>query len=252
MSKKVVDVSAALIWQGEKFMICQRPENKTRALQWEFVGGKREEGETSEEALKRECQEEINVTVSVGDVFMKLLHEYEDIFVNLTLFNATIADGEVTMLEHNDIRWITAAEIDLYDFCPADKEILEKIKEKKGLKLDAYFKSIIDQDSSAVVVCNVEHTVIYMNPASIERYKRNIVGQSIKVCHNEESNRRIDEVVEWFKQSKDNNKLFTVHIDSSNKDVYMVALRDENKELIGYYEKHEYRNKEAQKPYNLS
>lgn len=121
------DVVAALIWKGEKFMICQRPKHKTRALQWEFVGGKTEKGETKEEALIRECFEELNVNVSVDDVFMEVDHEYPDIFVHLTLFNAVIESGEIKMLEHNDIRWITAEEIPEYEFCPADKEILEKI-----------------------------------------------------------------------------------------------------------------------------
>ena len=121
------DVVAALIWDKDRFMICQRPTSKTRALQWEFVGGKTEEGETKQEALIRECQEEIGVTVSVGDVFFEVDHEYPDIFIHLTLFNCTIASGEVKMLEHNDIKWITPDEIPQYEFCPADKDILEKI-----------------------------------------------------------------------------------------------------------------------------
>lgn len=121
------DVVAALIWDGDRFMICQRPTNKTRALQWEFVGGKTEEGETKQEALIRECREEIGVTVSVGDVFFEVDHEYPDIFIHLTLFNCTIASGEVKMLEHNDIKWVTPDEIPQYEFCPADKDILEKI-----------------------------------------------------------------------------------------------------------------------------
>ncbi len=123
----MVEVVAALIWNNEKFMICQRPEHKARGLLWEFVGGKVEKGETKEEALIRECREEINVTLSVSDVFMEVTHEYPDITVHLTLFNATIADGEPQKLEHNDIRWITPSEIPNYDFCPADVEILAKI-----------------------------------------------------------------------------------------------------------------------------
>ncbi len=97
--------------------------------QWEFVGGKAEEGETLEEALIRECREEIGVTVSVGDVFMEVDHVYPDITIHLTLFNAEIAEGEVQILEHNDIKSITPAEIEQYRFCPADDEILKKIKE---------------------------------------------------------------------------------------------------------------------------
>ena len=125
----MIEVVAALIWNGEKFMICQRPANKARALLWEFVGGKVESGETKEQALIRECREELNVLISVGDVFMDVIHEYPDITVHLTLFNATIADGEPQKLEHNDIRWISPSEIPNYEFCPADEEILARICE---------------------------------------------------------------------------------------------------------------------------
>lgn len=123
----MVQVAAALIWQGDKFMVCQRPVTKTRALEWEFVGGKAEKGETLEEALIRECHEEIGVTVKVGEIFMELDHVYPDITIHLTLFNCEIAEGTVQKLEHNDIRFITPDEIPQYNFCPADKEILEKI-----------------------------------------------------------------------------------------------------------------------------
>ena len=125
----MVDVVAALIWYKEKFMICQRPVNKARALLWEFVGGKVEPGETKEQALIRECQEELNILLSVGDVFMDVVHEYPDLTVHLTLFNANILEGVPQKLEHNDIRWITPSEIPNYEFCPADEEILAKICE---------------------------------------------------------------------------------------------------------------------------
>ena len=125
----MVEVVAGLIWKEGKFMICQRPENKARALLWEFVGGKVEHGETKEQALIRECQEELAVTLTVGDVFMDVVHEYPDITVRLTLFNATIAKGVPQKLEHNDIKWITPAEIKNYIFCPADREILKRIIE---------------------------------------------------------------------------------------------------------------------------
>lgn len=128
----MVEVVAALIWQGNEILICQRPAHKARALLWEFVGGKVESGETKEQALVRECREELNVLISVSDVFMDVVHEYPDITVHLTLFNATIADGEPQKLEHNDIQWITPNKIPNYDFCPADEEILEKIIEVRG------------------------------------------------------------------------------------------------------------------------
>ena len=127
--KSMTEVVAALIWDNDKFMICQRPAHKARGLLWEFVGGKVEPGETKEQALIRECQEEHAVTLSVGDVFMDVVHEYPDLTVHLTLFNATIAEGEPQKLEHNDIKWITPSEIPNYEFCPADEEILAKICE---------------------------------------------------------------------------------------------------------------------------
>ncbi len=126
----MVQVVAALIRDGDKFMIFQRPVTKTRAYQWEFVGGKVEQGETLEEALVRECREEIGVTVRVGDVFMEVDHEYPDITIHLTLFNAEIAEGIPLKLEHNDIKSITPDEIEQYRFCPADDAILAKIKEE--------------------------------------------------------------------------------------------------------------------------
>lgn len=125
----ITEVVAALIWDQDKFLICQRPTHKARALLWEFVGGKVEPGETKKQALIRECQEELDINLSVGDVFMDVVHEYPDISVHLTLFNATIAEGVPQMLEHNDIKWITPSEISNYDFCPADEEILKKIIE---------------------------------------------------------------------------------------------------------------------------
>jgi len=121
----ITEVVAALIWQSNKFMICQRPAHKARGLLWEFVGGKVEQGETKEQALIRECQEELAVTLSVGGVFMDVVHEYPDLTVHLTLFNATIVEDEPQMSEHNDIQWITPREIPNYEFCPADEEILK-------------------------------------------------------------------------------------------------------------------------------
>ncbi len=128
MEKKVTEVVAALIWDGDRFLICQRPAHKARGLLWEFVGGKVEPGETKEQALIRECREELAVTLSVGEIFMEVDHEYPDLNVHLTLFNAAISEGTPRMLEHNDIRWITVGEIPQYEFCPADKAILKKLR----------------------------------------------------------------------------------------------------------------------------
>ena len=125
----MTEVVAALIWDGSKFLICQRPPHKARGLLWEFVGGKVESGETQQQALVRECKEELNITVAVGDVFMDVVHTYPDLKVHLTLFHATIAEGIPELLEHNALQWITPAQIPEYNFCPADVEILARIAE---------------------------------------------------------------------------------------------------------------------------
>ena len=125
----MTDVVAAIIWEGDRFLACQRPAHKARGLLWEFVGGKVEPGETKEAALIRECREELDITIAPRDVFMEVIHEYPDLTVRLTLFNASIADGTPKLLEHNDLRWITVQEIDSLEFCPADEEILKKLKE---------------------------------------------------------------------------------------------------------------------------
>ena len=124
----MTDVVAALIWDGDRFLACQRPAHKARALLWEFVGGKVEPGETHEAALIRECKEELNVCICVDDIFMDVIHEYPDLTVHLFLYNARITDGEITLLEHNDAKWLLPKEIPQYSFCPADEEILVRIQ----------------------------------------------------------------------------------------------------------------------------
>ncbi len=125
----IVEVVAALIWNGEKFMICQRPANKKRGLLWEFVGGKVEKGESKEQALIRECKEELDIEIEVDSEFISTKHTYPDIIINLTVFNSRIVNGKPTLLEHNDLKWITKNEIPNFNFCPADVVILKKIKE---------------------------------------------------------------------------------------------------------------------------
>lgn len=125
----MTEVVAALIWNDDKFMICQRPSTKSNALLWEFVGGKVEKGESHEDALIRECREELDIEISVGNAFIDVVHQYPDILVHLTLYHSAIKSGEPKLLEHNDIKWITPKEIDNFSFCPADKDILKKIVE---------------------------------------------------------------------------------------------------------------------------
>lgn len=124
----MTEVVAALIWDGARFLICQRPAHKARGLLWEFVGGKVEPGETKRQALARECREELDITVEMGEAFTEVTHVYPDLTVHLTLFHARIAEGVPRLLEHNDLCWITVGEIGDYAFCPADVEILARLR----------------------------------------------------------------------------------------------------------------------------
>lgn len=126
-----VEVVAALIYDNGRFLICQRPANKARGLFWEFVGGKVERGETKEQALIRECQEELAITVEPHEVFTEVTYKYPDITVHLTVFNCAILRGQPQLLEHNALAWITPNEMTIYDFCPADVEILKRIQISK-------------------------------------------------------------------------------------------------------------------------
>ena len=125
-----IEVVAALIWQGDRFLICQRPAQKARGLQWEFVGGKVEPGETKQQALVRECREELDITVSVGPVFMEIAHSYPDITIHLTVFHASLTGGTPQLLEHQAMLWILPEEAAHFEFCPADKVILEKLQKE--------------------------------------------------------------------------------------------------------------------------
>lgn len=127
--EKITEVVAALLWEGERFLACQRPAHKARGLLWEFVGGKVEPGEGPEEALVRECREELGVTVRPGAALMTVEHRYPDLTVRLTLFHVELVEGRPRALEHNDLRWLLPEEVDLYPFCPVDQAILARIKE---------------------------------------------------------------------------------------------------------------------------
>lgn len=116
-----------------------------------------------------------------------------------------------------------------------------------------FIKAVVDSDQMPVVICDLEHTIVYMNPAAAERYGKRggyaLVGRSLLDCHNSDSNEKIEKVMDWFKSDTANNKIFTFHNQKENKDVYMIALRDESGKLIGYYEKHEMRTAESLTPY---
>lgn len=123
------------------------------------------------------------------------------------------------------------------------------------MEMNAYFKSIVDQERDSIVICNLEHTILYMNPAAIADYKNyggaSLQGRSVLACHNPKSRETIQRVIDWFAADKGHNLVYTYHNEKQNKDVYMVALRDETGNLIGYYEKHEFRNPETMKLYDM-
>ena len=122
--------------------------------------------------------------------------------------------------------------------------------------MNEIFKSVLEQDRCPVVICDLDHKIIYMNPAAIKRYKKyggeKLIGRSLLNCHNAKSCELIEKVLAWFAKSRENNMIFTSRNEKENKDVYMVALRDGRGELIGYYEKHEYRNTETAGLYDFS
>ena len=130
----ITEVVAALIWDNDRFLACQRPANKARGLLWEFVGGKVEPGEGREAALIRECKEELGIIVKPLDIFMDVIHTYPDITIHLILYNAVITEGEIQLFEHNDAKWVAPAQIPMFSFCPADTEILERIMDNAGVQ----------------------------------------------------------------------------------------------------------------------
>ena len=119
--------------------------------------------------------------------------------------------------------------------------------------LNEIYKSVLEADRAAVVICDLEHIIIYMNPTAIRRYDHwggaVLLGKSLLACHNEKSREMIRKVVDWFRADAAHNLVYTSHNEKENKDVYMVALRNDSGELSGYYEKHEYRNPETMKMY---
>lgn len=135
-------------------------------------------------------------------------------------------------------------------------EVYQSYEGGNKVELSKYMKSIIDMDRSSVVICNLDHKIIYMNPAAVRRYEKrggeDLIGKSLMSCHNEKSRAVIEKVTAWFAESADNNMIYTYYNEKENKDVYMVALRDEDNTLIGYYEKHEYRDRETAGLYDFS
>lgn len=124
---KRIEVVAAIIEKDGKILICRRAENKTRALKWEFPGGKIEPGETPEQAVLRECREELDVDLCVKGEFMRVLHSYPDIEIQLTVFRTAIIGSDPRCIEHKEIRFVYPSELADFELCPADITVAEKI-----------------------------------------------------------------------------------------------------------------------------
>lgn len=122
--------------------------------------------------------------------------------------------------------------------------------------LGKMFKSLVDQEDTSVVMCDLNHTIVYMNPAAVRNYAKRggakLIGRSLLDCHNEKSAEAIKKIVNWFSESSEHNRIFTFHNEKQNKDVYMIALRDEKGVLVGYYEKHIFRDRETASAYDFS
>ena len=232
-----------------------------------FPKGHMEPGETEEETALREVREETGLSVNIRPGFRtedshRFTRSGEQINKHIVYFLAEYADQSLSMQETelsgiHLLDYETAMSRFQYD---SSKRILKEahsflqetlqIKRREPM-MEAFFKSIIDQDQAPVVVCDMDSRIVYMNPASISRYRRDLTGRSLKDCHPPAANEQIDRVLAWFAKDKGNNRVYTFRNDQEDKDVYMVALRDENGDLIGYYEKHEYRRRETGRLYDI-
>ena len=206
--KKAVEVVAALIWEGDRFLACQRPAHKDRGLLWEFPGGKVEPGETKAQALIRECQEELNITLAVGEPFMEMTHAYPDLTIHLTLLHSSVAEGTPQLLEHKAMRWVTTVEMDELPFCPADTVILDRLRsyDRRGDMLkEALFRVLEDHGAALMGIGDLSGIVQdeYTTGAAVAvPVPRNIV-EDLKTAPTEEYyhmyyalNRKLDEIVE--------------------------------------------------------
>lgn len=113
-----------------------------------------------------------------------------------------------------------------------------------------FIKALVDDERSSVVICDLNHTIVYMNKFAKEKHHKDLTGTSLMNCHNEDSRKKIEKTIEWFKESKNHNQVYEFHNEKENRDGYMVALRDADGNLIGYWEKHMYRNADNGKFYD--
>ena len=127
---KLKQVTAAMIKDNDKYLICQRGSEDECSMLWEFPGGKLEPGETLEECIVREIKEELELDIEVQDVFTTSIYHFDNKEIHFTVYNALIVAGQIKLNVHNDARWVTVKELDLYKFMPADIEFVDKLKKE--------------------------------------------------------------------------------------------------------------------------
>lgn len=131
----MLKIVAGVITKDDKTLICKRPKDKSNGLLWEFAGGKVEKGETLQDALIRECLEELDVRVEVKDFIMRTEYSYPDVDVEINFFYSEIKEGKEKCLEHSEIKWVDFNELSDFQFCPADKDIVKFLMNNRGLNL---------------------------------------------------------------------------------------------------------------------
>lgn len=118
-----------------------------------------------------------------------------------------------------------------------------------------FFKSYLDNDDTPIVICDLDYRIIYINPCAAEKYKdyggNALVGRSLIAFMDEEAESKVNAVVEWFKESSDNNNIFARHNKIENEDVYMSALRDQQGTLVGFCSRHRYRSPDTKEAYDI-
>ena len=126
--RKIIEVVGAIIKDGDRYLVGQRAANKAQGGLWEFMGGKIEPGETPEQALARECREELDLEIENERIIDSVIHEYPEKTIRLTLIECTPRAGSIPCaLEHQQIRWVAPKEMESLPFCPADEDLIQKL-----------------------------------------------------------------------------------------------------------------------------
>ena len=124
------EVTAAIIRDGEKILICQRAGDDECGMLWEFPGGKREENETLEECMIREIREELELDIKILGIFTRSIYHFNGKEIFFTVYNAEIISGELRLNVHNAAEWVTLEELGSYEFMLADIEFVAKLVEE--------------------------------------------------------------------------------------------------------------------------